>query len=103
MNKDSLVGCFGTEDECRTFLEKGYMSDEEPFEKNAQGQVVSYHRLVPGWRSDKVSFVKELSNNIIIFFFSYYVFLLLASSVLHRTRYVETSREKRSWTSRTCT
>ena len=75
MNKDSLVGCFGTEEECRTFLEKDYMSDEEPFEKNAQGQVLSFHRLVPTWRNDKVSFVKELFNNIIIFFFLPCIFI----------------------------
>ena len=55
-NKDLLVDHFGMEDECRTFLEKGYMSDEEPFESNAQGQVLSFHRLVPIWRSEKVSF-----------------------------------------------
>lgn len=48
---------FGTDEECAIFLEKEFMSEDEDGETVAiNGEVftLSYRRLIPSWRSDKV-------------------------------------------------
>lgn len=54
-NKDLFLE-YGTEKECQEFLEKVYMSEEEPCEFNEQGQIISFKKSVPRWRSENVGY-----------------------------------------------
>lgn len=57
--EESAIVGFGTKEECEAVLNRGYMSEEEDGEVVRENVARTFQKLVPLWRSDKVSYQSE--------------------------------------------